>query len=80
MHPTLPHTNVRTEGEKKVPTLKLNTTVKNGHQNPATDHENRVTEDTTHIPREDHTKKKDTSGVLTRFSKATFLTKNFTRQ
>lgn len=69
MHPTLPHTNVRTEGEKKVPTLKLNTTVKNGHQNPATDHENNVTEATTHIPREDHTKKKTLLEFLQDFQK-----------
>lgn len=53
----------------KVPTPKLNTTVKNGHQNPTTDHENSVTEDTECIPREEHIKKKTLLEFLQDFQK-----------
>lgn len=79
MHPTLPHTNVFIEGEKKnLPALKLNATVKNGHQTPKFSLQTGELKTLSTFP-EKATPKKDTLRVLVIFSKATCLTKDFTR-
>lgn len=64
------------KGEKKTPALKLNA---NGHQTPKPTMQTGELKTLSTFP-EKATPKKDTSRVLVIFSKATCLTKDFTRQ
>lgn len=67
------------KGGKKLPALKLNATVKNGHPTPKCTLQTGELKTSSTSP-EKTTPKKDTSKVFTMFSTATCLTKDFTRQ